>query len=561
MRGSDHWYEDCVVYAVDVGRFSDSDGDGVGDFPGLTDRLDYLNRLGVDCLWMLPFYPSPGRDNGYDVADYYGVDERFGDLGDFTEFVGEARHRGLHVVVDLVVNHTSDRHPWFREARENPDSKYRDYYVWTDDPESVETDAEPVLPSREDGVWTYDDVAGAYYFHRFYGFEPGLDLSNPDVRDEIRSVMGYWLRLGVDGFRLPAASHLLDAASHLRDAEGVESTRPDDPHEVLRDFRQFVERRTDDAVLLGEVDAEPEAVGEYFGDEGDELTMLFNSVLDRYLFLGLARESAEAVHRGLKLLPPVPAEGQWVNFLRHLDELDLGRLTESERRDVFEAFAPDEDMRIYGRGVRRRLAPMLEGDERRIRLALSLLFSLPGAPMLVYGDEIGMGDDLSREGRTSVRAPMQWSDARNAGFSDAPSDRLVQPVIADGEFGYERVNVADAEFDRDSLLDWVQRLVRVRKETPEFGRGEFRPVETESAWTFVHRSEWERSVAVAVHNLADEAVDVSFSLPGTPSLVDVFANREYDPLAGDDLEYEFTVDPYGYRWLRPDTAHSAVEAG
>ncbi|WP_435179272.1 alpha-amylase family protein [Halorussus sp. AFM4] len=551
MRASDHWYKNSVVYAVDVARFDDADGDGVGDFAGLTDRLDYLSRLGVDCVWLLPFYPSPHRDNGYDVADYYGVDDRYGDLGDFAEFLNEAESRGVRVLVDLVANHTSDQHPWFRKAREDPDSKYRDYYVWTDDPESADVDAETVFPGQEQSVWTYDEVADAYYFHRFYDFEPGLNLANPDVRDELRNVMGYWLRLGVDGFRL-------DAASHMVEAKGFESTRPDDPHGVIRNFRRFVTKRNTDAVLLGEVDVAPKELGAYFGD-GDQLTMLFNFLLDNYLFLGLARENAEPVVEGLRLLPSVPTEGQWVNFLRNLDELDLERLTESEREDVFEAFAPDENMRIFGRGIRRRLAPMLGGDERRLRMAFSLLFSMPGTPMFVYGDEIGMGEDLSLDGRSAVRTPMQWSNAPNAGFSTAPADDLVAPVVDEGPFGYESVNVADQEFDPDSLFNWVQRLVHVRKETPEFGWGDFDLVETEAPGVLVHRCASDGSTAVAVHNLADEPTDVSFSLSGDHRLVDVFADGDYEPLEG--APYEFTVAPYGYRWLRVRDAEATPESG
>ena len=551
MRSSDHWYKNSVVYGVDVGRFSDSDADGHGDFDGLIDRLSYLSRLGVDCLWLLPFYPTPNRDNGYDVMNYYGVDDRFGDLGDFAAFLAEAESHGIRVILDLVVNHTSRQHPWFQKAREDPDSRYRDYYVWTDDPESASVDAETVFPGQEEGVWTYDDVADAYYFHRFYDFEPGLNLSNPDVRAEIRNVMGYWLRLGVDGFRL-------DAASHMIEAKGLESTRPDDPHGVLRDLRQFVTTRKGDAVLLGEVDVSPDELGAYFGD-GDELTMVFDFLLDNYLFLGLARENAEPVVEGLRLHPSRPPEGQWVTFLRNLDELDLERLTESERADVFEAFAPDEGMRIFGRGIRRRLAPMLDGDRDRIELAFSLLFSLPGTPMFVYGDEIGMGEDLSLEGRSAVRTPMQWSAAENAGFSDAPADDLVAPVVDEGKFDYERVNVATQQRDPESLFCWVQRLVNIRKENPEFGWGEFDLVETEPPGVIVHRCTWQGGGVLAVHNLADEETDVSFSVPGDPTLVDTLANRRYDPLDDDD-PHKFAVDPYGYRWFRLDTAQATDES-
>ncbi|NEU58401.1 alpha-amylase family protein [Halorussus sp. MSC15.2] len=539
MGGSDHWYKNSVVYAVDVKRFDDSDGDGVGDFHGLTDRLDYLSRLGVDCIWLLPFFPSPMRDNGYDVADYYGIDDRLGTLGDFAEFLHGAENRGIRVLVDLVVNHTSDQHPWFQKAREDPDSKYRDYYAWTDDPESASVDAETIFPGQEESVWTYDEVADAYYFHRFYDYEPGLNLSNPDVRQEIRNIMGFWLRLGVDGFRL-------DAASHMVEAKGLESTRPDDPHGIVRNFRSFVTKRKGDAVLLGEVDEEPRRLGEFFGD-GDELNLLFNFLLDNYLFLGLARENVEPVVEGLRLLPSVPTEGQWLNFLRNLDELDLERLTESERRDVFEAFAPEENMRIFGRGIRRRLAPMLD-DGRQLRLAYSLLFSLPGTPMVVYGDEIGMGDDLSLAGRDAVRTPMQWSSEVNAGFSDAPAEQLVAPVVDEGEYGYENVNVLDQQFDPDSLFNWVQRLVHLRKQNPEVGWGEFDLVETTPPGVMVHRCTWDGRSVVAVHNLADEETTVSFELPETTQLVDMFADRDYEPLDG--TTHEFAVSPYGYRWLR-----------
>ena len=549
-RTGDHWYKNSVVYAVDVETFQDSDGDGVGDFRGLTDRLDYLRRLGVDCLWVLPFYPTSGRDNGYDVTDYYGVDDRFGDPGDFAEFLNEAESHGIRVLVDLIANHTSDQHPWFQRAREDPDSKYRDYYVWTDDPDDAPFDAETVFPGQEEGVWTYDDEAEAYYFHRFYDFEPGLNIANPDVREEIRDVMGYWLRLGVDGFRL-------DAASHLLEAKGFERTRPRDPHGVLREFREFVTRRNGDAVLLGEVDVEPDRLGEFFGD-GDELTMLFDFLLDNYLFLGLARESADAVVEGLRLLPSPPPEGQWVNFLRNLDELDLERLTQSERDDVFEAFAPTEEMRIFGRGIRRRLAPMLAEDAaagespglRRVRLAVSLLFSLPGTPMLVYGDEIGMGDDLSLDGRTAVRTPMQWADARNAGFSDADAADLPTPVVSEGPFGYDRVNVRDQEFDPDSLFNWMQRLVHVRKENPEIGWGTFELVETAPQSVLAHRCAHGGSGVTAVHNLAGEEATVSLPASDAARATDVFADRRYEPLDGDGDGFEFTLSPYGYRWLR-----------
>jgi maltose alpha-D-glucosyltransferase/alpha-amylase len=539
MGASDHWYKNSVVYGVDVETFADSDGDGVGDFEGLTERLGYVSRLGVNCVWLLPFFPSPNRDNGYDVTDYFGVHPRYGTLGDFAEFMTEAETHGLRVVLDLPVNHTSDQHPWFQKAREGHD-RYRDYYVWVDDPEAADVDVEPIFPGQENEVWTYDEAADAYYFHRFYDFQPGLNYANPDVREEVRRILGYWLRLGVDGFRL-------DAASHMISAKGLESARPDDPHGVFRNFREFVATRNRDAILVGEADVEADRLDDYFGD-GDELTMLYNFLLANYLFLGLARESAEPVVQGLRLLPSPPTRGQWLNFLRNLDELDLERLTESERESVFEAFAPDDEMRIYGRGTRRRLAPMLDGDRDRLELAFSLLFSMPGTPMFVYGDELGMGDDLSLPGRNPVRTPMQWSPAENAGFSTADAADLVRPVIDEGPFGYERVNVADQQRDPESLLNWMQRLVYTRRQHPEFGWGDLDVVETEPPGALVHRCGWEDSAVLAAHNLADEETTVSFDLTGDPRLVDVFADRQYERVDGDSVECD--LDGYGYRWFR-----------
>jgi maltose alpha-D-glucosyltransferase/alpha-amylase len=539
MGANDEWYENSFIYGIDVERFADSDGDGRGDFGGLIERLDYLSDLGVDCLWLLPFYPTPDRDNGYDVTDYCGVDDRVGSFGDFAAFLEAVEDRGIRVLVDLPLNHTSDQHPWFRKAREGHD-RYRDYYVWTDDPESADVGAEQIFPGQERSLWSYDERADAYYFHRFYDFEPELNFANPDVREEARKIMRFWLRLGVDGFRLDAANHMVEPGS-------VESAEPEDPHGVLREFRAFVTERRSDAVLLGEVDEPPDHLSEFFGD-GDELHMLFNFLLDNYLFLGLARERPDPIIEGVRLLPPTPPGCQWANFLRNLDELDLERLTEPERRDVFEAFAPEEDKRIFGRGIRRRLAPMLDGDQRRIELSFSLLFSLPGSPVLVYGDEIGMGDDLSLHGRTAVRTPMQWSDESNAGFSDAPPDDLTCPVIDDGEFGYERVNVADQRDDPDSLLGRVRRLVRARQENPEFGSAGFDLVETDAPEVMVHRCASDENAVVAIHNLSDESVEAEFELPGSSRLVDVFENDLYEPVEGGT--YEFDVEPYGHRWLR-----------
>ncbi|WP_435181740.1 alpha-amylase family protein [Halorussus sp. AFM4] len=581
MGTKDRWYENATFYAIDVEAFADGDGDGVGDFEGLTDRLDYLESLGIDCVWLLPFYPSPNRDNGYDVMDYYGVDDRHGTLGDFVEFAREADRRGIRVIVDLVVNHTSDQHPWFRKAREDPDSEYRDYYVWREDlPEDPDPVRGPVFPGEEDSVWSYDEAAEAFYYHRFYHFQPDLNIANPEVREEIRKIMGFWLELGVSGFRVDAATLMIDNKG------GLESTRLDDPHGVLRDMRHFVERRGDDAILFAEADDAPEHLGDYFGSttgrqpsnaetaaelgEGDEMNVLLNFLLDAYLVLALAEREAGPIRDVLDLLPPRPEGGQWANFLRNYDELNVGRLPEDGQQKVFEAFAPDEDMRIYGRGIRRRLAPMLDGDPDRIRLAYSLLYSLPGTPLLVYGDEIGMGDDLDLPGRTAVRTPMQWSGERNAGFSTADSGELVRPVVSGGEYGYETVNVAAQRGDPDSLLQWFSRLNRLRGECPEIGTGDCEVLDVDDPAVFAHRMVSDHGRVVAVHNLDDRPTEATLDLVAEPdrllgeaafeqvrpdsggtAVADGNGDADGSGAAGADAgAWRFELDRYGFCWVR-----------
>jgi maltose alpha-D-glucosyltransferase/alpha-amylase len=579
MGTKDYWYENATFYAIDVEAFADASGDGVGDFEGLTGRLDYLESLGIDCIWLLPFYPSPNRDNGYDVTDYYGVDDRHGTLGDFVEFVREADRRGIRVIVDLVVNHTSDKHPWFRAARSDPDSVYRDYYVWREDlPEEPDPHRGPVFPGEEENVWSYDEEAEAFYYHRFYHYQPDLNLANPAVREEIRKVMGFWLELGVSGFRVDAATLMIDHKG------GLESTKLDDPHGVLRDMRHFVERRGDEAILFAEADDAPEHLGDYFGGnaggtaadgteaparEGDEMNVLLNFLLDAYLVLALADEQAEPIREVLDILPETPEGGQWANFLRNYDELNVGRLSREDQRRVFERFAPDEEMRIYGRGIRRRLAPMLDGDPDRIRLAYSLLFSLPGAPLIVYGDEIGMGDDLGLPGREAVRTPMQWSAEENGGFSTADPEDLVRPVVSGGEYGYESVNVADQRGDPDSLLQWFSRLNRLRGECPEIGHGDCEVLDTDDPAVFAHRLSSDHGTVVAVHNLAEPQAEATLELAAEP--VRLFGSADFGcvgPSEADTEEGETTADGdattgtattdtwrfelgrYGYCWTR-----------
>src|SRR5215213_9091726 len=400
------WYKNAVIYGIDVATFQDSNGDGIGDFRGVCDRLGYLTELGVTCLWLLPFFPTPNRDNGYDITNYLEVDPRLGTFDDFIHLVHRAGERGIRVLIDLVMDHTSDQHPWFQAARRDRGSRYRRYYEWSDAPSPADPDKTNIFPGEETSVWTYDAIAGQYYFHRFYHFEPDLNVMCPEVQEEIERVIDYWLSFGIAGFRVDAVSHMIESPHKEDNASLVH-----DPHRVLRELRAYTAGRRPDAVLLGEADVEPGQLKSFFGD-GDQLHMLYNFLLNNYLFLALAQQRSAPIARALRLLPPVPPSGQWVNFLRNFDELDLERLTEEERQAVYHAFAPDPEMRIFGRGIRRRLAPMLN-DPRRVLMAYSLMMSLPGSPLLMYGDEIGIGEDLSLPGRDAVRTAMQWSKHAN----------------------------------------------------------------------------------------------------------------------------------------------------
>jgi maltose alpha-D-glucosyltransferase/alpha-amylase len=539
---SDLWWKNAVVYCLDVETFMDGNGDGVGDFVGLTQRLPYLSGLGVTCLWLLPFYPTPNHDDGYDVSDYYGVDERLGTLGEFVEFLRSARESGIRVVADLVVNHTSTQHRWFRSARASRDSPYRDWYVWADEPPVQEK--EVIFPDQETSNWAYDEQAGQYYLHRFYSSQPDLNLANPEVRDEIDRVMGFWTELGVSGFRVDAAPYLLGAT-------GVEGRMPQDPHDILRQMRGFLSRRRGDAVLFGEVNLDAGDRTAYFGDDGDQMNGLFDFLTSGALFTSLARGEAAPLAEQLSVTPEPPQGCQWLQFVRNHDELNLSRLPEDWKADVMRVFAPDEELRMYGRGIRRRLPTMLGGDSRRVELTYSLLLTLPGTPVLFYGEEIGMAENLDIPGRRSVRSPMQWSDRANAGFSTAPAGALTRPVLEGGPFGYREVNVADQRRRQDSLLNRLERAIRVRKECPEFGWGAWEVLETGDRRVLAHRCDWLEGTVLAVHNLSGNEVDVRIRLDDAvdvEGLTDVMSSATFDPVAADDLA--FGIPPYGYRWLR-----------
>jgi trehalose synthase len=540
---SDQWWKNGVVYCLDVETFLDGDGDGVGDMAGLVERIDYLAGIGVSTLWLMPFYPSPDKDDGYDVTDFYGVDPRLGSLGQFVEVVRTARDRGMRVIVDLVVNHTSDKHPWFQAARSDPGSPYRDWYVWADapaeDPQLAET-----FPGDQGGVWTYDRKAGQHYLHRFYEHQPDLNVANPAVREEIARIIGFWLQVGVSGFRV-------DAVPFLIELNGIEGAPSVDPHRYLKDLRSFVQRRLGEAILLGEVNLPPKEQRDFFGDEdGDELNLVFNFSVMQRIYLALARQDATPVERALADLPPVPFDSQWATFLRNHDELTLDQLSDDERQEVFDAFGPDPDMQVYGRGLRRRLPPMLGGHPQRLRMAYSLLLSLPGTPVLFYGEEIGMGENLAVAGRMAVRTPMQWSDEPGAGFSTADPKRFPSPVT-EGEFGPLAVNVAAQRRDTGSLLNWFERLIRRRRDTPEFGLGRWSVVANDQPAVLAHRCDWDGSTVVAVHNFGAEPCRLELPLDGIDDAVaadDLLDGSSEHPL--DEPVLHLTLDGYGYQWLR-----------
>ena len=541
------WYQEAVIYSLDVSSFQDSDGDGRGDLRGLISRLDYLSRLGVSCLWLNPIHPSPWGDNGYDISDYYGIHPALGSLGDFAELVREAQERGIRLILDLVVNHTSDEHPWFKSARSSPDSPYRDWYVWSAGEPPDRTQG-IVFPGEQKETWTFDQQAQAWYFHRFYHFEPDLNWANSAVRAEIAKVMNFWLQVGADGFRIDAAPFVLEQGS-----PGVDPGPKD--FSILDSWRQETQWLRGDSVLLCEANVPPSEmssfVGSRSGGPSDRAQMMFDFLLNPRLWLALARNDAEPLAEALTTAVRLPEGGQWVSFLRNHDELDLSTLTDKQRGDAFRAFARRPDMRLYDRGIRRRLAPMLQGDRRRIELAYALQFSLPGTPVLRYGEEIGMGEDLSLDGREAIRTPMQWDDTCNAGFSTAAPDVLFRPVAMKGRFGAKKVNVRAQQQDPNSLLRWCENLMHTLRTAPEIGTGTCSVIDTPLPRSVLaHRFDAPAGSILLLHNLADTKVTVDIGaqdcMNGDP--YDLFSDAPY--AAPTKKLTDLTLNGWGYRWIR-----------
>ena len=548
---SDLWWRDAIVYCLDVETFLDTDGDGHGDLGGVIERMDYLAGMGVTCLWLMPFFPSAGHDDGYDITDFYAVDPRLGTLGDFTEMVRTANDRGIRVVADLVVNHTSIEHPWFRSARSSRDSPFRDWYVWCDE-KPPEKPGDVVFPDQEDSNWAYDEAAGQWYLHRFYTSQPDLNVANPQVRDEIAQIAGFWLQQGLAGFRV-------DAVPFLIEPMGMPEGAMQDPHDLLADLRAYLGRRRGDVILLGEVNLPPADQGSFFGDGRRELDMMFDFHAMQAMYLSLAREDAGPLAAALEERPVAPDGCGWGVFARNHDELTLDQLTDDERGEVFAAFGPDEDLQLFGRGLRMRLPRMVGGDGRRMRMAYSLVFSLPGAPVIFYGEEIGMGENRDIPGRLAVRSPMQWTDGPNAGFSEAPADRLCRPVTDAPGFGPQAVNAFAQRRDEDSFLNWFERLIRRRRESPEIGHGHCTRVPCDDPAVLCHRHDWAGRTIVVAHNLAGRHARIALAGlagDGACRLTDLFGRHDLAIAA--DGAMDLDLEPYGHRWfaLEADGNHT-----
>lgn len=533
------WYKNSVIYNLDVDSFYDSDGDGIGDFSGLKEKLHYLKSLGVDAIWLSPFQKSPIKDNGYDIEDYYMVHPSYGTGGDMVEFFNYAKALGIRIITDMVINHTSDQHVWFQDAIKSKNSKYRDYYVWSDE-RPDDWDKGMVFPGVQDRTWTYHPEAEAYYYHRFYDFQPDLNNRNPKVKKEVDKILGYWLWMGVAGFRLDAVPFIIEDPY-----TGVED--PELDFDMISDFRKFLQWRRGDAIILGEANVEPTENKNYFGVEGEGMHMMFNFWVNQHLFHSLATSDKTALVQALKDTKDIPRQSQWAHFLRNHDELDLGRLSDDQQKAVFDAFGPEEDMKIYERGIRRRLAPMFKNNRQQLEFAYSLMFSLPGTPVIRYGDEIGMGDDLTLPEREAVRTPMQWSNEKNGGFSTA--DQLKNPVIQEGEFSYKHVNVRSQQQDPDSFLNWTANLIKIRKLCPEIGYAEWELVETGSPQVLGIRYFSEKESILILHNFSPNNEEIAFdkNIFGN-EFITLFKTKVN--IEEVDNQYSVLLEGYGYQWFK-----------
>jgi maltose alpha-D-glucosyltransferase/alpha-amylase len=536
----DLWYKDAVFYELHVKAYTDADGNGMGDFPGLLTRLDHLKALGIDCLWLLPMYPSPFRDDGYDISDYCAVHPQYGTLDDFRAFLKAAHERGLKVITELVLNHTSDQHPWFKEARSSPDSPKRAYYVWSDTDERYRG-VRIIFRDTEMSNWAWDPVSKAYYWHRFFSHQPDLNYDNPAVREEIWRVMRFWLEIGVDGFRA-------DAVPYLLEREGTSCENLPETHEVVRELRRRMDTEFPGRMLLAEANMWPEEVRPYFGD-GDGFHMAFHFPLMPRMFMALRLEDRKPLVEIVERTPAIPASCQWGLFLRNHDELTLEMVTDAERDYMYEEYARDPVARL-NLGIRRRLAPLLDGDRRRIELMNALLLSLPGSPVLYYGDEIGMGDNVYLGDRSGVRTPMQWTGGWNGGFSTADPERLYQPLISNPVYGYQAVNVESQRRQENSLLNWTRRILEVRRSTRVFGRGSIEFLRPANHRVLAYVRSLDSEKVLVVNNLSGTAQAVELDLAGLAGAIpiEMFGRSLFPRIR--ERPYVMTLGPYDFFWFR-----------
>ncbi len=534
------WFKDAIFYEVPVRSFYDSSNDGSGDFVGLTEKLPYIRDLGVDCIWLLPFYPSPLRDDGYDIADFYGIHPDYGTLDDFKAFLDRAHALGLRVIADMVFNHTSDQHQWFQEARRSPDSPYRGYYVWSDDP-TLYKDARVIFTDTEISNWTFDPVAGQYYWHRFFSHQPDLNFENPAVQQAMLDVIAYWLDFGLDGFRC-------DAVPYLYERDGTNCENLPETHAYLKQVRRYVDEHYPGKILLAEANQWPADVIAYFGN-GDEVHMAFHFPIMPRIFMAIRREERMPIVEIMEQTPAIPELCQWGMFLRNHDELTLEMVTDAERDYMYYEYAKDPRMKI-NIGIRRRLAPLAENGRRQIELLNSILLSMPGSPILYYGDEIGMGDNYYLGDRNGVRTPMQWSSDRNGGFSRADPARLYSPAIMDPVYGFQSINVEAQERTPTSLLNWIKRLIRVRKKYPAFGRGSLEFLGGGNPKVLTYIRQYEGQTLLIVLNLSRfvQCAEVDLSRFVGTQPVELIGETHFPAIT--DRPYFFTLGPHAFYWFR-----------
>ena len=540
LKGDAGWYKDAIIYQVHVRTFTDSNGDGIGDFPGLAQRLDYLQELGISAIWLMPFFPSPLRDDGYDISDYTSVHSSYGTLDDFKKFLASAHERGIRVIIEMVLNHTSDQHPWFQSSRSSQDNPKRNWYVWSDT-DSRYRGTRIIFLDTEMSNWAWDPISKSYYWHRFFSHQPDLNYDNPAVREEMWNVMKFWLEIGVDGFRL-------DAVPYLIEREGTSCENLPETHEIIRELRKRVDEHFPGTMLLAEANQWPADLRPYFGN-GDEFHMAFHFPLMPRMFMGLRLEDRKPITEILQQTPEIPASCQWCLFLRNHDELTLEMVTDMERDYMYDLYAGEKGMRL-NLGIRRRLAPLLDNDRRRIELMNGMLFSLPGTPIIYYGDEIGMGDNIYLGDRNGVRTPMQWSGGWNGGFSGADPESLYSPPILNPVYGYQAVNVVSQKRTAHSLLSWMKHIIQIRRSNPVFGSGSIEFLYPANHRVLAYIRQLGKETVLVVNNLSSAAQAVELDLRRYKGniLIEMFGRNVF-PRIG-DLPYLLTIGPYQFYWFR-----------